>query len=131
MVTDTTAPLSMKDTEVLTAVFKNLAVGVIVCDTDGHFVFFNPEAERILGIRSMHIDSEEWSSTYGCYLPDMETPYPPEELPLPGHAGGGSAPRIDLHPAPATAQPGALDRRQRNAVAGQFGHVLRCSCAFF
>ena len=27
-------------TDVLTAVFKNLAVGVIICDTGGHFVFF-------------------------------------------------------------------------------------------
>jgi hypothetical protein len=39
-------PLSVKDTDVLTAVFKNLAVGVVVCDTGGNFLFFSPEAER-------------------------------------------------------------------------------------
>ena len=72
----------LEDTDILTAVFKNLAVGVVVCDTDGHFVFFSPEAERILGIGAMHADSAEWSATYGCYRPDMVTLYPPEELPL-------------------------------------------------
>jgi len=30
----------LEDSDVLTAVFKNLAVGVIICDTGGHFVFF-------------------------------------------------------------------------------------------
>lgn len=76
------APLSVKDTEVLTAVFKNLAVGVVVCDADGQFVFFNPEAERVLGSGAMHMDSAEWSAAYGCYRPDMVTLYPSEELPL-------------------------------------------------
>ena len=57
-------------------------MGVVVCDRDGHLVFFSPEAERILGIGATHIDSAEWSATYGCYRPDMVTPYPAEELPL-------------------------------------------------
>ena len=69
-------------TDILTAVFKNLAAGVIVCDPDGHFLFFSPEAERILGIGATHVDSAVWSATYGCFRPDMVTPYPPEELPL-------------------------------------------------
>jgi PAS domain S-box-containing protein len=72
----------LEDSDVLTAVFKNLAVGVVVCDTEGHFVFFSPEAERILGIGAMHADSAKWSAIYGCYRPDSVTPYAPEELPL-------------------------------------------------
>ena len=68
--------------DVLTAVFKNLAVGVIVCDCDGHFVFVSQEAERILGICAAHAESALWSSAYGCYRTDMVTLYPPEELPL-------------------------------------------------
>ena len=76
------ALLCLEDCGVLTAVFKNLAVGVVVCDTDGHFVFYSPEAERILGSCSMHVDSAKWSSTYGCYRPDMVTHYAAEELPL-------------------------------------------------
>ncbi|MGA2328637.1 MAG: SpoIIE family protein phosphatase [Bryobacteraceae bacterium] len=70
------------DTDILTAIFKSLAVGVVVCDIDGRFIFFNPEAERILGSGAMHAEVAEWSALYGCYRPDMVTPYPSEELPL-------------------------------------------------
>jgi PAS domain S-box-containing protein len=72
----------LADTDVLTAVFKSLAVGVVVSDIDGRLVFFNPEAERILGSGARDAHVAEWSALYGCYLPDMVTPYPPEELPL-------------------------------------------------
>jgi PAS domain-containing protein len=68
--------------DVLKVVLKNLAVGVIVCDAQGDFVFFNPEAERILGVGDMRVDPSEWSATYGCYLPDMVTPYPSGQLAL-------------------------------------------------
>jgi PAS domain-containing protein len=46
----------LAETDFVMAVFKNLAVGVIVCDTKGHFVFVSPEAERILGIGAMHAE---------------------------------------------------------------------------
>ena len=72
----------LEDTDVLRAVFQNLAVGVVVCDSDGHVVFFSPEAERIFGIGAMHADSAAWLASWGCYRPDMVTPYLPEELPL-------------------------------------------------
>ena len=74
--------VGLADTDILTAIFKSLAVGVVVCDIDGRFIFFNPEAERILGSGARHAEIAEWSALYGCYLPDMVTPYPPEELPL-------------------------------------------------
>jgi PAS domain S-box-containing protein len=74
--------IRLTDSAILMAVFKNLAVGVVVCDSTGKFVFFSPEAERILGVGAMRAASAEWSAAYGCYLPDMVTPYPSEELPL-------------------------------------------------
>src|ERR1035441_404099 len=74
--------LCLEETDILAAVFKNLAVGVVVCDTNGHCVFFNPEAERILGISAMHAECAAWSATYGCFRPDMVTPYSSEDLPL-------------------------------------------------
>ena len=64
----------LEDTDILTAVCKNLAVGVIVCDADGRFVFFSPEAERILGIGATQSDFAAWSAAYDCYKPDMMTP---------------------------------------------------------
>jgi PAS domain S-box-containing protein len=68
--------------QTLRAVFENLTDGLIVADGQGRFLFFNPEAERILGIGARDTSPVEWSAVYGCYLPDQVTSYPPEQLPL-------------------------------------------------
>jgi len=68
--------------DVLKAVLANLAVGVAVCDEAGNLVFLDPEAERVLGIELQVPRPPEWVPAWGCYLPDMVTPYPPERFPL-------------------------------------------------
>lgn len=70
------------EVDILQAVFKSLAVGVVVCDQHGKLIFFSPEAERVLGMGPKEVGPAEWTAAYGCYLPDMRTPYPSEELPL-------------------------------------------------
>jgi len=70
------------DVDILRAVFKSLAVGLVVCDQQGNFVFFNPEAERILGMGRKDVSPSDWTPAYGYYYTDMVTPYPPERLPL-------------------------------------------------
>ena len=56
--------------------------GVIVADLDGRFLIFNAAARRILGEGPLDVPISEWSASYGCFLDDMVTPYPPEQLPL-------------------------------------------------
>jgi PAS domain S-box-containing protein len=68
--------------EPLQAVLNSLTDGVVVADTNGEFLFFNPAAERILGIGSRDIAQENWTMVYGCYRTDKITLYPPEQLPL-------------------------------------------------
>ncbi|MEJ2637282.1 MAG: SpoIIE family protein phosphatase [Calditrichia bacterium] len=68
--------------ETLQFVLDSLAEGVIVADREGKFLFFNPVAEKILGIGLQDIDPSEWTATYGCYYPDGKTPYPAHLLPL-------------------------------------------------
>jgi PAS domain S-box-containing protein len=70
------------DIDLLRAVFKSLSAGVVVCDQQGTFVYFNGEAQRILGIGPKAVSPSEWTAVYGCYCADMITPYPPERLPL-------------------------------------------------
>ncbi|OGO18180.1 MAG: hypothetical protein A2Z14_18970 [Chloroflexi bacterium RBG_16_48_8] len=67
---------------ILRAILNSLAEGVIVADQEGRFMFFNPAAERILGIGSKSISLEEWTGVYGCFRTDRITPYPSMELPL-------------------------------------------------
>jgi PAS domain S-box-containing protein len=55
---------------------------VIVVDKDYHYLTFNPAAEQMFGTEATETKGEGWSRTYGLYLPDEITPFPPEELPL-------------------------------------------------
>lgn len=71
-----------REMNILHTILNSLSEGVIVSDQDGKFVFFNPAAERIMGIGSRDITPNEWATTYGCYRIDKVTPYPSEELPL-------------------------------------------------
>ena len=72
----------IKGRDPLQAVLNSLTDGVIVSDMKGEFLFFNPAAEKILGIGSRDIAQSNWTSVYGCYRTDKTTPYPSEELPL-------------------------------------------------
>jgi PAS domain S-box-containing protein len=63
-------------------VIDSLAEGVVVANLEGRFLLFNPAAERILSLGLRDVPLSEWSSVYGCYRPDMVSPFPPEELPL-------------------------------------------------
>ncbi len=64
------------------AALQQIAEGVIVADREGRFVFWNAAAEGIIGKGPLASPAAEWSSVYGCYLPDTVTPYAAEQLPL-------------------------------------------------
>jgi len=59
-----------------------VAEGVLAADLDGRFVLFNSSAQRMLGLGPHDVPSAEWTETYGIFLEDSVTPYPPEQLPL-------------------------------------------------
>ena len=63
-------------------IIDSLADGVVVANREGKFLLFNPAAERILSLGLMDVPLAEWSSVYGCYRPDMLSPFPSDELPL-------------------------------------------------
>ena len=57
--------------------FLAIAAGAIVT-----FIFFNPMAERLLGMGPVDSPPETWSLKYGLYLPDRVTLFPVDELPI-------------------------------------------------
>ncbi|HKE58948.1 MAG TPA: PAS domain S-box protein [Pyrinomonadaceae bacterium] len=69
-------------TEVLTSILDHMSDAVIVADKDYKFLTFNPAAERMFGSGATETKAEGWSRTYGLYLPDQQTPFPADELPL-------------------------------------------------
>jgi PAS domain S-box-containing protein len=68
--------------EILASIVASMGEGVVVADERGHFVLFNPAAERILGMELADVAPSQWSRFFKLYLPDGVTPYPAEELPL-------------------------------------------------
>ena len=67
---------------ILRSVLDSMGSGVAVADRDGNFLLFNKEAEQILGIAESTSQPEEWTAHFGLFLPDQETPYPPQQFPL-------------------------------------------------
>jgi len=69
-------------TACLECALRSVTEGVIIADLSGQFLFFNPVAERILGVGAQDVTQQMWSIKYGCFLPDKVTPFPVERLPL-------------------------------------------------
>ena len=68
--------------EILQSILSNMGDAVIVADKGGHFLVFNPAAERMFGKGAMQMPFTEWSHRYGLYLADKITPFPEDQLPL-------------------------------------------------
>jgi PAS domain S-box-containing protein len=71
-----------QQTQMLQSILDHMGDGVIVADENERFLVFNPAAERMFGLGSTDTTSSGWSEKYGLYLPDMETPFPSQQLPL-------------------------------------------------
>lgn len=70
-----------RETEVLESVLNCMADGVLVVDEEGHFMRFNPAAERLVGRGPTEEQSATWPDYFGLFLPDQKTKYPADELP--------------------------------------------------
>ena len=68
--------------QVLDAIIRSMADGVVVADAQAHFTLFNPSAERMVGIGMTDRPVDEWSDLYGVYYADASTLVPPEQLPV-------------------------------------------------
>lgn len=64
------------------AILGSIGDGLVVVDAQGRFLFFNTNAERIMGLGALQADPKEWAKLYGVYYPEnMQTLVPMEELP--------------------------------------------------
>ena len=88
--------------DMLEAAMRQVAEGVVIVDRKGRFVFWNEAAQSIVGTGPLAGPPSEWSSVYGCFLPDKVTPYPSRRAASrPGHARRARPRGGDLHPEPA------------------------------
>ncbi len=69
-------------TLMLQSVLDSMSEGLVVVDENGRFIIWNPAAQKILGLGSIDLPSEEWTQHYGLYRGDTVTPFPTDQIPL-------------------------------------------------
>jgi PAS domain S-box-containing protein len=88
--------LLRSQTRLLALILDSLGDGLVVADENGHFLVFNPAAERILGLGPTDEPMESWPDYYGLYRPDTSTPFPTHELPLARAFRGEESNQIEM-----------------------------------
>ncbi len=66
---------------ILQSILDSMGDGVAVVNEEGKFIFFNPAAEKILGVNHTNASLRDWVQKSSFYLPDQTTIYPEEEYP--------------------------------------------------
>src|SRR6266480_5583902 len=122
-VTRRTAELS-RTNEILRSILSNMGDAVIVADKDGHFLVFNPAAERMFGKGATRIPSTEWSYRYGLYLPDKVTPFPHDQLPMSRSIRGEEVDNIEMFVRHERAPHGIWTRTTGRPLCGANGDLL-------
>ncbi len=72
----------VQQTRILQSILDSMGDGVVVADTEGKVLVFNPAARQVLGTRGFSGPPDQWAENYGLYLPDGISVYPTERLPF-------------------------------------------------
>lgn len=86
----------LRENQHFQSVITSMGAGVAVADEAGKLVFFNPAAEKFLGMGLTDTPCEQWSERYGLFLPDQVTPYPTEQLPLVQAIRGNALDKVEI-----------------------------------
>lgn len=85
-----------RKTMLLEAVLNSIGEGIAVADQHRKLIVFNPAARQILGSGLTDAASDHWAAHYGLFLPDKQTPFPADDLPLVRACRGESTEQVEL-----------------------------------
>ena len=108
-------------TGLMETVFNSMDEGVAVSDAEGAMLFFNPSAERIIGLGAVRSGPDEWSDVYGAFYPDQETRVPTDQLPLVRALRGETTDGLELFVRNEKNTAGSHVRAKGRFVAGNDG----------
>ena len=80
-----------RQSRLMDTIFNTISDGVIVADEEERYLMRNPSAERMTGAYVLGTTFEQVPETYGLFLPDGTTPFPPDDLPLTRAVRGGES----------------------------------------
>src|SRR5262245_52754309 len=85
------------EVQLLRAMVESVGDGIVVADSHGRFLYFNPAAEQILGMGQRDVPPQLWGETYGVYYPDTFTPFPADRMPLARAIRGEDTNQVELY----------------------------------
>ncbi len=85
-----------RQNRILESVLNSMEEGVIVANEKGQLVTFNRAAERIVGIGLTEARQSDWTARYGVYVPETDTPFPVDELPLVRAVAGEKTDEVEM-----------------------------------
>jgi len=106
------------------AVLGSLVEGVVVADKEGKIILANEAAKRAVHMSVDAARPGHWSAVFGLYLPDMETPFPEEQLPLSRAIRGESVTDQDIYVRHSGAPSGVWLRANGAPLIGETGDLL-------
>ncbi len=83
-------------TLLLESILDQLGDAVVVADREGRFRVFNQAARKLHGLVPMEGLPDDWPLIHGLFLPDGETVFPAEQLPLTRALGGESSDSVEV-----------------------------------
>ena len=104
--------------------------GLVVLDEHARLAYFNPAAERLIGIRELSEDPARWSEEYGIYFPDETTLFPASELPLLRALRGTEVRGVGLFIRNAAAPDGVHLLVSASTIRDGSGAIRGASCTF-
>ena len=82
--------------ELLESIFESIGEGVVAIDETGDYLLFNSRAREMFGPSLQELGLDQRSQGYGFYLPDRETLFPAEDLPLRRALAGESSKDVEI-----------------------------------
>ncbi len=83
--------------ELLRPILKNMGDAVLVASTDKKLLMFNPAAQRLFGLGSPAQALGQEIEPRGWFLPDMLTPFPPDQWPLERSIRGEKVDEVEMY----------------------------------
>lgn len=70
-----------RQASITTAVVNNVAGSIVVADQSERLIMVNPAGQQLLNMKPVELDDKQSLDSFQLFLPDEETPYPPELRP--------------------------------------------------
>jgi PAS domain S-box-containing protein len=103
---------------------------LVVIDEHARLVYYNPAAERLVGLRALGPDPHRWSTEFGIFQPDEQTTFPASELPLVRAVSGVDVRDVELFVRNAAVPAGIHILVSANTLRDPAGNVRGAACVF-